>query len=110
MMGGLLEGLLLAPIEGLADKSPVFIAVAAPRDRAGATLALKDWTLANYIDVAHELGWISETHKDVSEVLRGYRNYIHAHEEHRQKKTLLPADAAMLWEITKHLAREVAKS
>ncbi len=110
MMGGLLEGLLLARIEGLADKSPVFTATAAPRDRAGAPLALKDWTLANYLEVAHELGWISGTHRDVSEVLRDYRNYIHPHKEHRQEKILLPADAAMLWEITKHLAREVAKS
>ncbi|HTW65849.1 MAG TPA: hypothetical protein VME17_14585 [Bryobacteraceae bacterium] len=110
MMGGLLEGLFLVRIEGLADKAPVFQANAAPRDKTtGQTLGLKDWVLSNYIDVAHELAWISETYRDVGEILRDYRNYIHPHKEHRHKKRLSPADSRMLWEISKHVARELVK-
>src|SRR5437773_1848747 len=77
MMGGLLEGLLLARINQLTDKSPVFKAASAPRDRTGTPLKLNEWGLKNYIDVAYEVGWISQTTKDVGEVVRDYRNYIH---------------------------------
>ena len=77
MMGGLLEGLLMARVNSLADRSPVFTAKAAPRDKQGKTLTLKDWTFQNYIAVAQELEWISQTVKDVGEVLRRISNYIH---------------------------------
>jgi hypothetical protein len=50
MMGGILEGLLLAKINQLADKSPVFTAIAAPKDKKiGKTLPLKEWGLKNFI-------------------------------------------------------------
>ena len=96
MMGGLLEGLFLVRIERLVDKSPVFTANTAPKDRAGKTLDLKEWMLSNYIDVAHELNWISDTYRDVGEILRDYRNYIHPHKEHRHKKKISPADSKVL--------------
>ena len=110
MMGGLLEGLFLVRIESLVDKLPVFTASSAPKDRAGKTLDLKEWMLSNYIDVAHELAWISDTYRDVGEILRDYRNYIHPHKEHRHKKKISPTDSKVLWEISKHIAREVIKS
>ena len=96
MMGGLLEGLSLVRIERLVDKSPVFTANTAPKDRAGKTLDLKEWMLSNYIDVAHELNWISDTYRDAGEILRDYRNYIHPHKEHRHKKKISPADSKVL--------------
>lgn len=55
MMGGLLEGLLLARVNSQANKAPIYTAAAAPKDKQGKTLPLKDWTLQNYIGVAHEL-------------------------------------------------------
>jgi hypothetical protein len=110
MIGGLLEAILLARINILADKSPVFTAAAAPRDKkTGATLPLKEWGLSNYIDVAHELGWISDTYKDVGAILRDYRNYIHPHKEHQHGKTLSPDDAKVLWEIGKSIMHQVLK-
>jgi hypothetical protein len=109
MMGGLLEGLFLVRIESLKDKSPVFTASSAPKDRTGKTLDLKEWTLSHYIDVAHELSWISDTYRDVGEILRDYRNYIHPHKELRHKKKISPDDSKVLWEISKHIAREVMK-
>ena len=60
MMGGLLEGLLLARVSFVnRTRPPIFTASAAPKDRHGKTLVLKEWTLQHYIEVAHELKWIS---------------------------------------------------
>jgi len=109
MLGGLIEALLVARINGLADQSPVHKAAAAPKDRVGKTLALKEWGLSNYIDVANELGWISDTYKDVGAMLRDYRNYIHPYKEYQHKKTISPGDAAMLWEIGKSIMNQLLK-
>jgi len=109
MLGGLLEALLVARINALPDQSAVFTAKAAPRDKAGKTLKLSGWMLNDYIDVAHELNWISATHKDVGAVLRDYRNYIHPYKEYQHKKTITPDDAKMLWEIGKTIMRQLLK-
>ena len=48
MMGGILEGLLLARINQLPSQAPVHTAAAAPKDKStGKTLQLKDWGLKN---------------------------------------------------------------
>ncbi len=104
MMGGLLEGLLLAKINQLADKAPVFAAAAAPVDnKTGKKLELKEWSLKNYLDVAYELGWITRTTKDVGAVVRDYRNYIHPQKELSHGIVLGQGDAQMLWEIAKSI-------
>jgi hypothetical protein len=109
MIGGLLEALLIARVNQLDDKAPVFKAAAAPKDKAGNTFHLRDWTLTHYIDVACELRWISETHKDVSVILRDYRNYIHPHKEHQHKRKIEPRDAELLWNVGKTMMRELLK-
>jgi hypothetical protein len=110
MMGGLLEGLLLAKINQLSDKAPVFKTAAAPVDsKTGKKLQLKEWGLKNYIDVAYELLWISRTTKDVGEVMRDYRNYIHPQKELSHGIVLEPGDAKMLWEVAKSIALQLLK-
>ncbi len=109
MMGGLLEALLISRINKLVDQSPVFKAKSAPKDKAGTVLKLREWMLSNYIDVAHELGWISDTYKDVGAILRDYRNYIHPYKEYQHKKRITPDDCKMLWEIGKTIARQILK-
>jgi len=110
MMGGILEGLLLARINQLTNKAPVNTAKTAPREKGtGKTLQLKDWGLKNFIDVAHELGWITTTAKDVGEVLRDYRNYIHPQKEFSHGISLTPDDAEMLWNIAKGMIVQVLK-
>jgi hypothetical protein len=109
MMGGILEGLLLARILQLPNMAPVFTAKLSPKDKAGKTLPLKEWGLKNYIDVAHELGWITTTAKDIGEVLRDYRNYIHPQKELSHGISLGPSDAEMLWNIAKSIAVQVLK-
>jgi hypothetical protein len=107
MMGGLLEGLLLARINSQTNKAPIYSAAAAPKDKDGKTLPLKEWTLQNYIGVAHELKWITQTVKDIGGVLRDYRNYIHPQKQYSEKVSLTPADANLLWEISKNIAGQV---
>lgn len=71
MMGGLLETVLLARVHQAANKAPIFSAAAAPKEgTTGKTKPLGEWALKNYIDVAHELKWITVSVKSVSEVLR----------------------------------------
>jgi len=110
MMGGLLEGLLLARINKESNKAPIFTANAAPRDKANSTKPLSEWMLKDYIAVAHELSWISVSAKDVGVVLRDYRNYIHPHKQLSHKLKLSPDDASLLWEVSKSIARQVIKS
>lgn len=109
MMGGMLEGLLLARVNQLKDKSHVFKAVSSPKDKTGATLKLNEWGLKNYLDVAHELTWISKTTRDVGEVVRDYRNYIHPQKEYSHGVSISPDDARTLWEIAKKVAKQVLK-
>ena len=110
MMGGLLEGLLLAKINQLTDKSPVFGSGAAPKDKkTGKPLPLPEWGLKNYIGVAFELLWITKTTKDVGVVMRDYRNYIHPQKELSHGISLTPGDADMLWSIAKNMITQVLK-
>jgi hypothetical protein len=109
MMGGLIEALLLARINAEPTPKAVFTAKAAPRDKAGKTLPLNNWMLRNYIEVAHELGWISQSAKDVGEVLRDYRNYIHPYKELSHGVVLSPADAALLWDVAISVSRQLVK-
>lgn len=65
--------------------------------------------LKNFIDVAHELNWITTTAKDIGEVLRDYRNYIHPQKEFSRGISLTPGDAEMLWNIAKSIILQVLK-
>lgn len=110
MMGGLLEGLLLAKINQLPNKAAVFNAAIAPKDtKTGKALQLKEWGLKNYIDVAHELGWITKTTKDIGEIVRDYRNYIHPQKEFSHGITLEVGDSRMLWEVAKSITLQIIK-
>ncbi len=109
MMGGLLEALLLARINAEPNPARIFSAKAAPRDKTGKTQSLKDWMLRAYIDVAHELGWISQSAKDLGAVLRDYRNYIHPYKEHSHGVVLTPADATLLWDVARSIAKQLVR-
>ena len=105
MMGGLLESLFLARVNREPQKPRIFTAQSAPKDRkTNNPLALSEWTLANYIAVAHELKWISQAVRDVSVILRDYRNYIHPQKEMSHQLALTTADSEMLWAVCKGIA------
>lgn len=107
MMGGFLEGLLLAKVNSLSDKTRVFTATKAPKDRSGQPLPLAQWTLKDYINVAHELRWISRSARDVGAVMRDYRNYVYPQKELSHGIHLSAQDAALWWEVSKLIAREL---
>jgi hypothetical protein len=110
MMGGLLETLLLGRINRETDLAPIFKAKMAPKDKAGKTLTLRDWGLKDYISVAHELGWITISAKEVAEVLRDFRNYIHPHKQHSHGVKLNGDDATLFWGVSKNITVQVLKS
>lgn len=111
MMGGLLEALLLARIQRETNQSRVFNAQGSPRDKkTGKSLPLQKWTLRNYIGVAHEIGWISHSAKDVGEVLKDYRNYIHPYKELSHGISLTKGDAEILWGVSKTIAKQILES
>jgi hypothetical protein len=108
MMGGLLEALFVARANKLIDKKALFRAKLTPLDaKTKKALDLRDWTLKAYIDIAHELGWITPSAKDVAAVLRDYRNYVHPEKERSHGVVLTDGDSAMLWQVTRSLARQL---
>jgi len=111
MMGGLLEAVLLARIHKEPNRQTVFHSAAAPIDvLTKKPKQLSDWGLRDFIDVAHELKWITVSAKSVGEVLRDYRNYIHPYKELSHGVVLQPDDAVLLWELSKSISRQVIKS
>ncbi len=99
MMGGLLEAIILSRVNSMPDKAPAFKAKTAPKDKTLKTQPLREWTLGNYLDVAHELGWLGQSAKDVGVVLRDYRNYIHPAKEYSHGVTVTHDDSSVLWTV-----------
>lgn len=75
MMGSILEGLLLA--RALLSPPSAYQSQKAPKDKAGKTPAIHDWTLSALIDVAADVGWIKTDRSKFSHALRDSRNVVH---------------------------------
>lgn len=110
MMGGLLEAVCLARVNQLPDLKSVFTAQSAPKDRGGKVRPLKEWGLKDYLDVANELGWIRQSAKDVGQVLRDYRNYIHPEKERSHGVSVNADDTAMFLTVLSSLCGQVIAS
>jgi hypothetical protein len=116
MMGALLEALFLARINVLPEKRPLFLLKSTPRDKSGKARELKEWGLNDFIEVSHEMGWIRKLLKDISTVLRDYRNVIHPVKElalMMELKTdvlVNTADAKMFWRVFCELSEQIAGS
>lgn len=80
LCGSLLEGLLL----GIAQKHPSRFnksAIAPKNKENGKVKPFSEWSLAQFIDIAHELGYIRLDVKNFNHVLRNFRNYIHPYQQ-----------------------------
>jgi hypothetical protein len=110
MLGGLLEALFLARINRLSNKATVFTAKTAPKDKQGNPRSLKEWGLKDFLDVANELGWIRQSAKDVGEVLRDYRNFIHPEKEFSHGINLNGDDTRMFVTVFCSIADQVIAS
>jgi hypothetical protein len=104
MMGGLLESLFLARVNREPNQAAIYTSRSVPKDKVGKGRPLKEWGLGDFISVAHDLGWITQSGKSVSAVLQNYRNFIHPQKELASQAALTPDDARMLWMIAKEIA------
>ncbi|KAF0106994.1 MAG: hypothetical protein FD146_2104 [Anaerolineaceae bacterium] len=108
MMGGLLESLLFAKVQQQPDKNIVFNSRSAPFDQDTQKVKdLKKWHLQDYIAVAHELKWVSESVRNIADVLRDYRNLIHPYEQFSRNIDLVEDDAHVFWQITMSISRQL---
>ncbi|MFQ5480946.1 MAG: hypothetical protein ACE5DW_06680 [Thermodesulfobacteriota bacterium] len=83
LCGSILEGLLL----GVALQKPREFNQApnSPKGISGKVKAFHKWSLAQFIDVACELGFLKLDVKKFSHELRDFRNYIHPYEQMASK-------------------------
>ena len=79
LCGSILEGILL----GIASQKPTEFNQAAhsPKDKDNKVKPFHDWSLAQFIDVAHGLGALKLDVKKFSHELRDFRNYIHPYQQ-----------------------------
>lgn len=85
LCGSVLEGILL----GVALQSPKLFNQAknSPKDKYNRVKPFQEWSLAQFIDVAHELGELKLDVKKFSHELRDFRNYIHPYQQLASKFT-----------------------
>ena len=85
LCGSILEGILL----GVALQSPKEFNGAAnsPKDKGNKVKPFHEWSLAQFIDVAHGLGALKLDVKKFSHELRDFRNYIHPYQQLASKFT-----------------------
>lgn len=79
MCGSILEAVLL----GKAQREPRLFntSKASPKTEEGKTRQFQDWTLANFIDVATDVGVLKIDVQKFSHGLRDFRNYIHPYQQ-----------------------------
>lgn len=108
MMGGILESLLLAKINQFQNNGALFKCKSVPIDKkTRKKLELSKWTLNVYIEVAHEMNWISGAAKSVGVALRDYRNFIHPQKEFSHNIEISPEDAKVFWDVVSSISREL---
>ena len=111
MMGGLLEALFVARAKQMADKSPLFAAPSVPKNpKTGVAVPLQEWMLNSYLQVGHDMKWITKSARDLAAVLGEFRNYVHPEKEHRHGVALGHEDSKMLWDVTKNLVAQLLAS
>lgn len=108
VMGSLLEGLLL----GVCQHSPkqANSAAAAPKDRQGSVLPLHQWSLANMIDVAHQVGWLGLDVKKFSHALRDFRNLIHPYQQLATHASPDADTCGISWLVVQAAVHDLAKA
>ncbi len=101
LSGSLLEGILL----GVASKFPKEFntSKASPKNKDDKTKIKKFhlWTLNDFINVTHDIGFIKEDVKKFSHSLRDFRNYIHPYEQMSSRFNPDEHTAKICWQVLK---------
>lgn len=111
-IGSILEGVLLAAVMKNAREACAATAAPKEKDKAGNMVVRKpqDWTLANMIDVACELGWINQSTQRFSNSLREFRNYIHPNEHSGERLDDVNKTTCEIgWKIVKDAIEQLAE-
>jgi len=110
-MGGLLEALFVGRAKQMTDKSRLFAAPSVPKNpKTGVAVPLQEWMLNSYLQVGHDVKWITKSARDLAAVLSEFRNYVHPEKEHRHGVALGHEDSKMLWDVTKNLVAQLLAS
>lgn len=106
LCGSTLEGVLL----GLAQKYPREFSTAksAPK-KDGRPRQFCEWGLANYIDVACEVGMIKLDTKKFGHALRDFRNYVHPYEQMYSRFEPREETARLSWQVVRCAISDIAE-
>jgi hypothetical protein len=98
MLGSLLEGALLAKC--MTDSGTAHTAASVPKTK-GSVEPWQRWSLADFIAVAHDCGWIHKTRGEFSDQLREYRNLVHPFRAYNIGYRADKALVTIAWEIVR---------
>ncbi len=106
LCGSILEGVLL----GNAQKEPTRFnrSRVSPKGLDGKVKRFQDWTLAQFIDVASDLGILKPDVQKFSHGLRDFRNYIHPYEQLVSRFTPDEHTARVCYQVLKAALASVA--
>lgn len=96
LIGSTLEGILL---DVAVREAAIFAAAAAAPRRDGEVLPVDSWRLAPLIDVAYELGFVTDDVKRFSHHLRDYRNFIHPRAQAKSGFSPTPDTAKICFQV-----------
>ena len=106
LCGSVLEAVLL----GAARKEPKKFnqSPASPKDSNGKVKLFHEWSLAQFIDVACDIGLLKPDIKKFSHGLRDFRNYIHPNEQIVSGFTPDEHTAKVCWQVLKAALASIA--
>jgi len=108
IMGSMLEGLLL----GICQRNPAIAnrCPSAPKDtNTGKVKHFANWSLAEMIDVAHQVGWLGLDVKKFSHSLREFRNMIHPYEQMVSRMNPDSDTCGISWLVVQAAVNDLAK-
>lgn len=106
LCGSVLEGVLL----GVATKSPSSFNMSplSPKDKSsGKVKQFHEWSLSNFIDVAHDLKILGLDVKKFGHALRDFRNYIHPYEQMSSGFSPDTHTARISWQVLKAALNDI---
>lgn len=108
LCGSVLEGILL----GIASsKAKEFNQCdSSPKNKDNKVLQFNEWSLSNFIDVAHKLGLLGLDVKKYSHSLRDFRNYIHPYEQMASNFNPDIETAKISWQVLKAAITDLSKN
>lgn len=103
LLGAILEGALLAKAQG--NQAAARGATAAPKGRR-----IEQWSLANLIEVASEVGWIHKTRGQFSDIVRDHRNFVHPLKVSTTGSGIDKGAAGIAWKVVVETLRDLGIS